>query len=591
MGSLRRMADLIIRNATIVDGTGAPATTGDLAAEGDRIVAVGDCSDVATAGARVIDADGLLLTPGFVDLHTHYDGQITWDPIVAPSSVHGVTSVAVGNCGVGFAPAAPDRHDWLIGLLEGVEDIPGTALAEGLTWNWESFPEYLDAVAAMPRTLDVASHVPHAALRTYVMGDRGADHTAEPTDAELARMAALLGEALDAGGIGFATSRTEIHRTKDGANIGTLTAGERELLALAEVMRQRGKGVTQLISDCYLSTDEEFAAQEFDLIEAFARTSGRPLSFTVQQPYHAPDRWRYLFERVTQARATGLDLKPQVATRPIGVLEGLEATANPFLFCPSYGPLQFLPLAERVAALRDPALKERILREHADLMAAVPDGLMRQLSGGFDVMFRLTDPVDYELDPSDSLAAAAARQGVDVTSLAYDTLLEEDGRRLMYIPLFNYAHHSFDDIAEMIRAPFSLFGLSDAGAHCGAICDASMTTSTLTVWARDRKHGERLPIEWLVHGYTQRTAAHLGWFDRGVLAPGYLADLNLIDLDRLACRPPRIVHDLPAGGRRLVQDADGYRATVKRGVVTFEDGEHTGALPGTLLRGSQPAPA
>ena len=260
------MADLIIRNATIVDGTGAPATTGDLAVEGERIVAVGDCSDVATSGARIVDADGMVLTPGFVDLHTHYDGQITWDPVVAPSSVHGVTTVAVGNCGVGFAPAAPDRHDWLIGLLEGVEDIPGTALAEGLTWDWESFPEYLDAIAAMPRTLDVASHVPHAALRTYVMGDRGADHTAEPTDDEVARMAALLGEALDAGGIGFATSRTEIHRTKDGANIGTLTAGERELLALAEVMRAHGRGVTQLISDCYLSTDEEFAAREFDLI-------------------------------------------------------------------------------------------------------------------------------------------------------------------------------------------------------------------------------------------------------------------------------------------------------------------------------------
>ena len=492
------MADLIIRNATIVDGTGAPATTGDLAVEGERIVAVGDCSEVATTGARIVDADGMVLTPGFVDLHTHYDGQITWDPVVAPSSVHGVTTVAVGNCGVGFAPAAPDRHDWLIGLLEGVEDIPGTALAEGLTWDWESFPEYLDAIAAMPRTLDVASHVPHAALRTYVMGDRGADHTAEPTDDEVARMAALLGEALDAGGIGFATSRTEIHRTKDGANIGTLTAGERELLALAEVMRAHGRGVTQLISDCYLSTDEEFAAREFDLIEAFARTSGRPLSFTVQQPYHAPDRWRYLFERVTAARAAGLDLKPQVATRPIGVLEGLEATANPFLFCPSYGPLQLLPLAERVAALRDPALRERILREHAELMAAVPEGLLRQLSGGFDVMFRLTDPVDYELDPSDSLAAAAARAGVDAAALAYDTLLEEDGRRLLYIPLFNYAHHSFDDIAEMISAPFSLFGLSDAGAHCGAICDASMTTSSLTVWARDRKHGERLPLEWQI---------------------------------------------------------------------------------------------
>ena len=591
MGNLLAMADLVIRNASIIDGTGAPSFAGDIAIEGDRIVAVGSIDDISTAGARIIDADGLIVTPGFVDIHTHYDGQITWDPMVAPSSVHGVTTIAVGNCGVGFAPAKPDSHEWLIGLLEGVEDIPGTALAEGLTWDWESFPEYLDSIEAKPHTLDVASHVPHSALRTFVMGERGALHTEAPSDDELAAMAMLLGEALDAGAIGFATSRTEIHRTNTGANIPTLTASERELMALAEVMRGRPWGVTQLISDCYLTTDEDFARTEMDLIEEFARASARPLSFTVQQPYHAPERWRYLFDRVETARARGIDIKAQVATRPIGVLEGLEATANPFLFCPSFGAVAQLPLAEKVAALRDSSLRERIMVEHAELMTTLPEGLLRQLVGGFDVMFRLSDPVDYELDAGDSLAAEAKRRGIEAADLAYDTLLEDEGTRLIYIPLFNFAHHNFDAIAEMIASPNALFGLSDAGAHCGAICDASMTTSTLVVWARDRRHGERMPIEALVHGHTQRSAAHMGWMDRGVIAPGYLADLNVIDLETLACRPPRIVRDLPAGGRRLIQDAAGYRATIKSGVITFENGEHTGELPGSLLRGARSLPA
>jgi N-acyl-D-aspartate/D-glutamate deacylase len=579
--------DLVIRNGTIVDGTGAPPLRGDVAVTGRTITAVGE---VDGSGRREIDAEGLLVTPGFVDIHTHFDGQVTWDPVVAPSSLHGVTTIAMGNCGVGFAPARPDRHDWLIGLLEGVEDIPGTALAEGLTWDWETFPQYLDSLAAKPHTVDLAAHVPHAALRTYVMGDRGADHTEAPTDDELTRLAGLVSEALDAGAIGFATSRTDVHRTKDGTNIGTLTAGERELLAIADALARSGRGVTQLISDCYQTADDEFAAAELRLIEAFARTSGRPVSFTVQQAYHSPDRWRRIFERVAEMRAAGLDVKPQVAPRPIGVLLGLDATANPFLFTAGYHEIANLPRSELVTALRDPERRRRILEEHAAMVAGLPDGLFKQIAGGFDVMFELSDPVDYELDADWSFSARARQAGADPAAMVYDALLAHDGTQLVYIPLFNFAHGSFDDIYEMITTPFSLFGLSDAGAHCGAICDASMTTSALVVWARDRKRGDRLPVEQVVHQQTQRTAHHVGWLDRGVVAPGYLADLNVIDFDALGCRAPHLVRDLPAGGRRLMQEAVGYRTTVKAGTVTFEDGEHTGALPGELLRGNRPAP-
>ncbi|HRE01522.1 MAG TPA: amidohydrolase family protein, partial [Ilumatobacteraceae bacterium] len=326
----------------------------------DRIVAVGT---IASRGRREIDADGMIVTPGFVDIHTHFDGQATWDPELRPSSQHGVTTVAFGNCGVGFAPARPDRHDWLISLLEGVEDIPGSALSEGMTWGWESFPEYLDVLASMPRTVDVATHVPHAALRTYVMGDRGADHLQHPDDDEIATMARLVGEALEAGAIGFATSRTEIHRTSAGANIGTLRAGERELLAIADAMRSADRGVIQLISDCYLSKDADFAETEIDLIGAIARTSARPLSFTVQQAAEVPERWRRLFGAVDTWRAAGLDVKGQVAPRPIGVLLGLQATTNPFVICPSYTEIASLPLAQRVQRMADPQRKAAILAE------------------------------------------------------------------------------------------------------------------------------------------------------------------------------------------------------------------------------------
>ncbi len=578
------MADLIIRGGTIVDGTGAAPRSGDVEIIDGRITAVGEVSGSAT---REIDADGALVTPGFVDIHTHFDGQVTWDPVLAPSSLHGITTVAFGNCGVGFAPARPDRHDWLIGLLEGVEDIPGTALAEGLTWDWETFPDYLDSLDAKPHTVDLGAHLPHSAMRTYVMGDRGADPTEAPNEGELAAMAAMVRQSIEAGAIGFATSRTEVHRTNVGAPIPTLRADAVELLTIADAMRQAGSGVVQLISDLYQTADDELANAELDLLEEFVRVSGRPLSFTMQQAYHSPERWRHQMAWVDRMVAAGHDVKAQVAPRPIGVLLGLQGTATPFAFCASMGELGFSSLADKVTALRDPERKRRILSEHAELAANARDGIFRQIVTQFDTMFRLTDPVDYELDADWSIAAEARALGVEPVELAYDLLLERDGTQLLYLPLFNFAHRNFDDIHEMITSPNIVFGLSDAGAHCGAICDASFSTTSLALWARDRRRGELMPVERVVHLNTQRSAAHVGWLDRGVLAPGYVGDVNVIDFDALSCPPPHMVYDLPAGGRRLMQEANGYLHTIKSGVVTFSGGTHTGELPGRLLRGPQ----
>jgi N-acyl-D-amino-acid deacylase len=580
------MLDLIVRGGTVVDGTGAAPVTADVGVQGDRVVSVGRLTGAAR---REIDADGALVTPGFVDIHTHFDGQATWDSLLAPSCWHGVTTVAMGNCGVGFAPARPDRHDWLIGLLEGVEDIPGTALAEGLPWGWESFGEYLDVLSSRPRTLDVGAHVPHAAVRTYVMGERGGDPAEVATAEELAAMAELVGRAIDAGAIGFATSRTELHRTKAGAFLGTLRAGREELAAIASALGKRNRGVVQLISDCYQSTDPEFVRSELDTIRTIAAVSRRPLSFTVQQPYALPERWREMLDQIAGWRQAGLDVRAQVAPRPIGLLLGLEATANPFALCGSYQEVALLPTAERAVRLAAPERRRSVLAEHAELLAQIPaESLLRLIVGGADMMFRLEDPVNYDFRRDRSVAAGAAAKGEDAFSAVYDALLEMEGRRLLYMPLFNFANGDLTAVKEMITSDVSLFGLSDAGAHCGAICDASMTTSYLTLWARDR--GDGLPVETVVRNITSATARHVGWRDRGVLAPGYLADINVIDLDGLACAPPRMVHDLPAGGRRLVQAARGYRWTIKSGVPTFSSGVHTGDLPGALVRGETAAP-
>ena len=577
--------DLVIRNATVVDGTGAPARVADVAVSGDRITEVGM---VDGRGHREIDADGLTVTPGFIDVHTHFDGQATWDPVLAPSSIHGVTSIVMGNCGVGFAPArpTPEHHDWLIGMLEGVEDIPGTALAEGLTWDWESFTDYLDALGRRRYAIDVATQVAHAPLRAYVMGERGADPLEVPTAEELAEMAVQVRAGIEAGALGFTTSRTYIHRTRDGAPLGTRYSSIDELTALVTAMAETGRGVVQLISDAYQSPDVDFTKAEMATMRALVEATGRPLSMTVQQPEPLPDRWREMASWVDECVAAGLPMKTQVSARPIGVLQGLTASLNPLVLCASFQEIARLPLAEQVVALRDPERRARIVAEHA---ARQIDGMLFEITHGFHKLFPMGDPVDYEPAPETSIAGIAAATGRNPVEVVLDLLVERDGNQLLYMPLFNFAKGNLDDVREMLLAPNSLLGLSDAGAHCGAISDASMTTTALALWTRDRRR-DPLPVELMVHHLTQRGAQHVGWFDRGVVAPGHLADLNVIDMATLGAHPPHIVRDLPAGGRRLMQTASGYRHTFKSGVETFVDGEHTGALPGALVRGVQPAP-
>lgn len=579
-------ADLVIRGGLVVDGSGAPPRQADVAIEGQVITEVGLG---ISRGRRELNAQGLLVTPGFVDPHTHYDGQATWDPWLAPSSYHGVTTAVMGNCGVGFAPVEPDRHDWLIGMMEGVEDIPGTALHEGLQWGWESYPEYLDALDGVARTIDVASQVPHAALRAYVMGERGADPREHPSPDELERLAVLLEQALEAGAVGVSTSRTERHRTKAGENLGTLRAREPELMALASVLASTGKGVFQFLSDSYRTTDDDFAASELKLTEDFARACRRPVSYTVQQDIEAPERWRQLLAQAQALQADGLDVKAQVAPRPIGVMLGLAASACIFTPARAYARVAQLPLPERIKALRDPALRERVIAGHRAITSG-PGALGGYaFFGRLDDMYVLDDPVDYDLDRSRSLAVRAGELGLDPREYAYDLQLQRDGQQLVYAPLFNFVEGNLGAVREMITSPVAMYGLSDAGAHCGQICDASTTTSYLTLWARDRTEQERVPLGQVVHQLTQRPAVHFGFLDRGLVAPGLLADINVIDWDALECAPPHVVADLPAGGRRLLQEARGYRWTLKRGTVTFEGSTPTGELPGRLLRGEQAA--
>ena len=574
------MDDLVIRGGTIVDGTGQPAYTGDVAISGDRITAVGR---VDGRGRREIDADGALVTPGWVDIHTHYDGQVTWDSVLAPTSQHGVTSIVMGNCGVGFAPAhrTYEHHDFLISLMEGVEDIPGTALHEGLPWNWESFPEYLDAVDSRPHAIDIGAQMPHAALRAYVMGERGADHEIDPSAEEIGRMSQLTYEALLAGAIGFATSRTINHRSRTGQKIGSLTASQEELLGIGEALGRAGRGVFQFVSDL---RDVDF---ELGLMRRIAEQNGRPLSISLVQADPQPDKWRTVLDWISGAAADGVDMKAQVCARPVGLLLTLQGSMNPFMLCPTYKAMADLSHADKVARMRQPEVRAAILAEQGQDKGAA---LAKAVSREFDKLFKLGNPPDYEQPRENSIGALARRTGQDPKELVYDLLLERDGNEMLYYPAGNYSEFNLDASREMVMHDRTLYGLSDGGAHVGVICDGSFPTYNLVHWVRDRTRGEKIPVEQVVKGQTQDTARHVGWNDRGVLTAGYRADVNVIDLDGMRLHPPRFSFDLPAGGRRLLQDVDGYRATIAHGEVTFENGEHTGALPGRLVRGAQPTP-
>jgi N-acyl-D-aspartate/D-glutamate deacylase len=570
--------DLVIRGGTVVDGTGAPGRTADVAVDGEVITEVGR---IDGSGRRQLDADGLLVTPGFVDIHTHYDGQATWDSSLAPSSWHGVTTVVMGNCGVGFAPVRPSDHERLIELMEGVEDIPGTALHEGLSWDWQTFGEFLDALERQPHDIDFATQLPHGALRLHVMGERGARREPATPD-DIAEMARIARQAVEDGALGFTTSRTLNHRTSRGEPTPTLTAEADELVGIARALGDARKGVLQLVSD-FIDVDDEMAT-----FRRMAAESGRPLSLSLAQSPLAPDSWRRILDLIDAANADGVAMRAQVAARPVGVLMGLECTLHPLMTNPVYREVAELPLAERVRALADPGFKERVLAAEA------ADKERSKLGGGliqrWASVYELGDPPDYEPDPSTSVAARAEREGRRPEELAYDLLLGAGGHALLYLPFLNYADGNLDAVGEMLRHPCAVPGLSDGGAHAGTICDVSFPTTLLTLWGRDRARG-RMEIPFLVERQARATAEAVGLLDRGVLARGYRADVNLIDLDGLRLHRPEVRHDLPAGGRRLIQRADGYVATTVAGTVIHEHGEDTGALPGRLIRGAQPGPA
>lgn len=561
------MYDIVIRNGTIIDGSGGPGFKGDIAVSGKTIAAVG--SSVGP-GKQEIDASGKLVTPGFVDIHTHYDGQATWDAELAPSIYHGVTTVVMGNCGVGFAPVKPHQRDWLISLMEGVEDIPGTALAEGIDWQWESFPEFLNTLDSKPHTIDIVAQLPHGALRTYVMGERGGDHNEKPTSEEIAAMAALAEEAVNAGAIGFTTSRTVNHKTADGEHTPSLTATADELWGIAEGLKRANKGVIQLVCDF-----EDHDA-EFNLIRDMAERSGRPLSVTLNQDPAKPDEWRHTLDCISQANRDGINLKAQVAPRPVGVLLSLQSTYHPFILCPSFQTIAGKPLQEQLAQLNDSHYRDTLIAEY-------PDNPLFDLENTY-----IMDSVpNYEPATDQSIAALAAQRAVIPAALALETMMANQGTGMLYFPAMNFAGGNSDISRDMLVHEHTVPGLGDGGAHVSFISDASFCTYLLTHWARDRARGDLIPLEYLVKSQTHDTAQVVGLGDRGLLQTGLKADINVIDFDELAVLKPEMINDLPAGGNRLVQKTRGYELMIVSGEIVLANGEPTGATPGKLVRGAQ----
>jgi N-acyl-D-aspartate/D-glutamate deacylase len=567
--------DLIIRGGTIIDGSGEAPFVGDVAIDGDRIVEVGEVSGPAR---HEIDATGMLVTPGFVDIHTHYDGQATWDPLLAPSSWHGVTTAVMGNCGVGFAPVRPTDHQFLIDLMEGVEDIPGSALAEGIDWKWERFPEYLDALESKPRAIDVGAQVPHAAVRAYVLGDRcNTDY--EPNADEIAQMAELVREGVEAGALGFSTSRTLLHRDLKGVHMPGTFAGSDEMLALGMAMKGLTHGVYELVSD-HLGDDDEWA-----WVKSFAKESGLPVTMVATSA--GAYEGNKMYNIAEEARREGMEIRPQIAGRPTGILHGLTSSFHMFATRPTWrNKLADLSLEEKVAAMKRPEIRAALLGEPS----VTQNGPFAGDANEFLYrVFPLGERPNYEPDRDGSVAGMAEAAGVTPMEMMYDLLIRDGGTELFYQPLGGYFTYNFDFFRKNMQHPNVIFGLSDGGAHCGVIADAGMPTFILTHWGRDRTKGERFPVEFLIRKLTRDTAMAYGLSDRGQLQPGLLADVNIIDFDALRLYRPEAIYDLPAGGRRLVQRADGYRYTIKSGQVTFEDGESTGALPGSLVRGGREA--
>jgi len=575
------MSGLVITNARLVDGSGAPQRMADVTVDAGLVTNVQPAGSASTAhAARTIDADGLLLTPGWVDVHTHYDAQVSWDPWVTPSSWHGVTTIVMGNCGVGFAPTAPDRHEWLIELMEGVEDIPGSAMTEGITWDWTTFPEYLDAIDRTPHVLDIGTQIAHGPLRAFVMGERGAANEPASND-DIAAMATLVEAALRAGALGFSTSRTPLHRSKGGELVPGTSAAAAELLGIGEAIRRAGHGVFQFAPD-----HADVPVKEWPWMRDLAALTGSPVCVNLNQPDSAPEVWRTVLGLLDGAAADGLPLYAQIAGRSIGILYCLHGSVHPLLFHPAYSEVAHLPMPQRVAALAEPERRRRIIEDEPD-----DGGLFRHVV--LDKLDRIYPVdganIDYEPPASASIKAIAAANGQSPMALLLDQLTSGDGNGpgngLVYAPFFNYTYGDLSMTYEATLHERTRMGLSDAGAHCGAICDGGTPTFMLTHWTRDRTRGPRLPLEYVVHRQTQQTAALFGLGDRGVVAPGMRADLNLIDYDSLTFDMPRMAFDLPAGGRRLVQQAHGYRAVFVDGTQTVADDEFTGELPGRLIRG------
>jgi N-acyl-D-aspartate/D-glutamate deacylase len=566
------MADLVIRGGTIIDGSGGEPIEADIAIVGGKISAIGSN---LPKGDEEIDATGKIVTPGFVDPHTHYDAQVTWSNSISPSSWNGVTTVMVGNCGVGFAPCKPDERDLLVKLMEGVEDIPEVVLTEGLPWNWESFDEFLDSLDGREYDLDVVTQVPHAAVRTYVMGERAARHE-QATPEERIEMGCIVAAGIKAGALGFSTSRTINHRTLAGEHTPTLRAAEEELAVIGEAVGEIGSGWIQVISD-FDDPDEEF-----EMLKRISNRAKRPMAITILQRDSRPELWRDLMSGIADANANGADIKGQVLTRPTGILLGFEISLNPFSGRPSWEKVAMLSLDEKLVHLRDPEFRKQLMSE------ICPTKKLAGRVSNYERIFPWDgDTPDYEPPADQSIAARAKREGSDPEELVYDTLLENDGKRILYRPLSNYAYGNLNTVGEMIKHPDTLVSLGDGGAHVGVLCDASSMAYMLTHWTRDRTRGDKVELPWAIKRITNDNAQAIGLNDRGQLKLGFKADINVIDYDRLALGYPQVAYDLPSGGRRLIQKSEGFEATIVSGVPVYRNGEPTGRYPGRLVRGPQ----